>query len=142
MTTSIIIDKLNKLTIEHSEDYDHLEVVDELTNYLRQNSDGYLACEALINLLERHPEVEFGTPGEPVHTLETLTGYYEEFLLKSLEKHPTQMTVWMLNRMMNGQEESYKKTLIQILNKCIMHPLADQQTIAIAKDCYDYQTGS
>ena len=140
MTTSIIIDKLNKLIIENSEDYDNLEVVDELTNYLRQNSDGHLACEAMINLLERHPEIEFGTPGEPVHTIETFRGYYEEFLIQSLEKHPTQMTVWMLNRIINGQEENYKRTLIQILNSCITHPLADQNTIDSAKDFYEYQT--
>lgn len=61
-------------------------------------------------------------------------------IIKSLEKYPTQMTFWMLNRIINEQEESYKKTLIQILNKCIMHPLADQNTIDIAKDFYEYQT--
>ncbi|MFC6098427.1 hypothetical protein ACFPVY_17395 [Flavobacterium qiangtangense] len=140
MTTNEIIEKLKNLKIENSEDYEKLEIIDELTNFLRQNSDGYLACEVMINLLERHPEVEFGSPGEPVHTLEKFEGHYEEFLMKSLDKHPTQMTVWMLNRMINGQEESEQKKLIQKLKDCITHPLADQATIEFAKDFYEYQT--
>jgi len=140
MTTNEIIEKFKNLKIENSEDFKNLEIIDELTKSLRQNSDGYLACEVMINLLEKHPEVEFGSPGEPVHTLEKFEGHYEKFLMKSLDKHPTQMTVWMLNRMINGQEENEQKKLIQKLKDCITHPLADKSTIEFAKDFYEYQT--
>lgn len=140
MTTSEIIEKFKNLKIDSSEDYETLELIDELTNSLRQNSDGHLACQEMINLLERHPEVEFGSPGEPVHTLEKFEGHYEEFLMKSLDKHPTQMTIWMLNRMINGQTEEEQKKLIQKLKDCINHPLADKVAIEMAKDFYEYQT--
>ncbi|WP_435525480.1 hypothetical protein [Chryseobacterium indoltheticum] len=60
--------------------------------------------------------------------------------MKSLDKHPTQMTVWMLNRMINGQEECEQKKLIQKLKDCITHPLVDRATIEFAKDFYEYQT--
>ena len=126
MTTNEIIEKLKSLKIENSEDYETLELIEELTNSLRQNFDGILACEEMINLLERHPNIVFGTPGEPIHTLEYFKGYYEEYLMNSLEKRPTQMTVWMLNRIINGKSKEEKPLLIQKLNNCINHPLADE----------------
>lgn len=140
MTTNEIIEKLKSLKIDSSEDHESLELIDELTTFLRQNSDGHLACQEMISLLERHPEIEFGLPGEPVHTLENFAGFYEEFLMKSLDKHPTQMTIWMLNRMINVHTGKEQKNLIQKLKACMNHPLAGQVAIEMAKDFHKYQT--
>lgn len=140
MKTNEIIEKLKSLKIDSSEDYESLESIDELTTFLRQNSDGHLACQEMISLLERHPEIEFGLPGEPVHTLENFVGHYEESLMKSLDKHPTQMTIWMLNRMINVQTGEEREKLIQKLKDCMNHPLASQVAIEMAKDFFKYQT--
>lgn len=140
--TNEIIEKFKSLKIESSEDYQSLELINELTDFLRQNPDGYLASEEMIDLLERHPAIEFGSPGEPVHTLETFLGHYEDLLMNSLDRLPTQMTVWMLNRMVNGQSENNKKELIQKLKDCISHPLADEIAVEVAKDFYEYQTAN
>ena len=69
---------------------------------LQHNHDGQLACEALLRVLERHPYLEFGTPGQVVHTLEGYRGQYEALLLASLDRRPTVMTTWLLNRLLNA----------------------------------------
>ena len=58
--------------------------------------------EALLALLERHAQADFGTPGPLVQTLETLPGYPAE-LAASLERQPTELTAWMANRLLNSK---------------------------------------
>ncbi|WP_214229584.1 hypothetical protein [Pedobacter sp. B4-66] len=141
MTTQEIIIEINKLIIQSLDDLGALERIDKLTNLLRVNGDGYLACEHLIYLLERHPNVEFGTPGEPVHTLETFQGYYEVFLYQSLERQPTQMTVWMLNRIINAEANIEKKNeLLNRLGNCLNHPSANEVAKEATLNFLKYQT--
>ena len=140
MKTDKIIDEINHMTIDSSEDYDNLKRIDDLTELLKKNKDGHLACDAMINLLERNPKVEFGTPGEPIHTIENYGGHYEELLMASLERQPTFMTTWMLNRIINAANVFEKKTLIDKMKHITTHPLADEQTKNTAKNFYDYQT--
>lgn len=139
MTTQQIIDELNETTISNSEDYEQLERINELVTLLKQNPDGQLACEALINLLERHPNIEFGTPGEPIHSIEKYEGYYEGLLLKSLERKTTFMTIWMLNRIINAKKGEQKAKLIEKMKSYQTHPLADVEAKKSALDSYKYQ---
>ncbi|MBN8789439.1 MAG: hypothetical protein J0I84_20350 [Terrimonas sp.] len=140
MKTKDIIDELNQMTITDSEDYDSLKRIHELTDLLRQNEDGNLACEAMINLLERHPQVEFGTPGQPIHTIESYSGHYEDLLMKSLDRQPTFMTIWMLNRILNVETGSNRHRLIGKMKSYMTHPLANEQARETAKGFYFYQT--
>ena len=128
------------MTIDGSEDYDNLERIDELTDLLKKNKDGHLACYAMLNLLERHPQVEFGTPGQPIHTIESYSGHYEDFLMESLDRRPTFMTIWMLNRIINLAKGSKKDKLIDKLKSFMTHPSADEQAKVAAKDFYTFQT--
>ena len=57
---------------------------------------------ALLALLERHPQADFGTPGPLVHALESQPGY-PELLAGSLERQPTELTAWMANRLLNSK---------------------------------------
>lgn len=102
MITTELIRELNHLAIGSSEDYAQLDQLDELMAGLQHNHDGQLACEALLRVLERHPHLEFGTPGQVVHTLEGYRGQYEALLLASLDRRPTVMTTWVLNRLLNA----------------------------------------
>lgn len=140
MTTKDIIEELNQMTIIDSEDYEPLERIDELTDFLKQNEDGHLGCDTMINLLERHPQVEFGTPGQPIHLLESYSGHYEELLMASLDRQPTVMTIWMLNRIINAEDGSNRDKLIDKMKSYMTHPLADEQAKDTAKDFYTYQT--
>ena len=57
---------------------------------------------ALLALLERHPQADFGTPGPLVHALERLPGY-PGVLAASLERQPTELSAWMANRLLNSK---------------------------------------
>ena len=57
---------------------------------------------ALLALLERHPQADFGTPGPLVDALERQPGY-SELLAGSLERQPTELTAWMANRLLNSK---------------------------------------
>ena len=57
---------------------------------------------ALLALLERHPQADFGTPGPLVDALERQPGY-AELLAGSLERQPTELTAWMANRLLNSK---------------------------------------
>jgi hypothetical protein len=57
---------------------------------------------ALLALMERHPQADFGTPGPLVHALEGQPGYPEQ-LAASLERQPTELGAWMANRLLNSK---------------------------------------
>jgi len=140
MTTAAIINELNYLVISSSEDYAQLDRLAELTNSLAQNPDGYQASGALLELAERHPQVEFGVPGQLVHALETYRGHYETLLLASLDRRPTATTIWLLHRLLNAAEGQEKQVLIAKLKSVLTHPLADEQAQAAAADFDRFQT--
>jgi hypothetical protein len=57
---------------------------------------------ALLALLERHPQADFGTPGPLVHALESQPGY-PALLAESLGRQPTELSTWMANRLLNSK---------------------------------------
>lgn len=57
---------------------------------------------ALLQMLERHPHADFGTPGPLVNALERQAGYPAQ-LAASLERQPTELTAWMANRLLNSR---------------------------------------
>ena len=140
MTTAEIIDALNHLTVASSEDYGQLDRLDEFLARLQQNSDGSLACEAMLQVLERHPQVEFGASGQLVHTLETYRGQYEDLLLASLDRQPTAPTVWLLNRLINAATNAEKRLLMAVLHRLRTYPRADELAQTAAEELYLFQT--
>lgn len=142
MTTAEIIAELNGSTVNNSEEYAQFDRLAELTNQLRQNPDGQRACEAMLQVLERHPQVEVGAPGPLVHALENYRGQYEQLLLASLNRRPTATTIWMLNRLINAATGAARQPLIDLLHRLEKHPLADESAQAAAKDFYCFQTGA
>ena len=102
--------------IENSISSDDFELVME-NNIIKleiQNV-GIEAVEPLLQLMERHPLVDFGVPGAIVHFVERFYKKgYEELLIESIKRKPTMHTVWMLNRIINGSEN--KKDYIELMN--------------------------
>ena len=85
---------------------------------------------AILQFMEEHPSVDFGTPGPLVHFVERFFGKgYEEELLASISRHPTAHTAWMLNRIINGTRNDLKRVeLIEFLHQAKAHPMADNET--------------
>ena len=97
---------------------------------LENNDDFELAIEPIFKLIEKYPLTDFGSPGPFVHTLESFTGHYESYLFESLNRRPTRLTIWMLNRIINGEQNIIiKQNLIDRLHSFIHHPLIDEETI-------------
>ena len=142
MTTDQIISTLNGF-VPFSEDdliNDNESFLYELMDKLEGKSDFIRGVEPIFNLIEKYPHSDFGNPGPLVHTLEIHQGLYEEYLHRSLNRKPTPLTVWMLNRIINGEKNSIiKENLFDRLKSLIDHPNIDPETKKIVKNFIDFQ---
>lgn len=98
------------------------EVTYEFDDLIDKINDLDLGCssiEPLLRFIEKHPLVDFGFPGEIVRYLEKYYKHgYEEKLVNSIKRRPTRHTVFMLNRLMNGnQDEKYLFLMKAILDR-------------------------
>jgi hypothetical protein len=95
--------------------------------------------EAILRFMERHPEIEYGTPGALVHFVETFPGY-EETLVESVEHQPTPHTAWMLNRVINGKRDDPKerRAFMLVMEHVLVNGAADAPTRDIASDFLEF----
>jgi hypothetical protein len=77
-----------------------LERLAELTDALMLLPEKEKAIPELFDVMERLPDAELGSPGPLVHTLERLHAYEPE-LVRSVRRRPSQLSVWMVNRILN-----------------------------------------
>lgn len=74
---------------------------------LEQEGAGLELVTPILQIMERHPLDDFGVPGAMVHFVEQFfRNGYEERLVESLTRRPACHTVWMLNRIINGSEDT------------------------------------
>jgi hypothetical protein len=67
-----------------------------------QNRDAVMECaEDMFALMERLDGVDLGSPGPLVHALESTGAAYEPRLKASVQRKPSPLTVWMVNRILN-----------------------------------------
>ncbi|MCC2970765.1 hypothetical protein [Massilia sp. IC2-476] len=98
------------------------------------------AMPAILNLIERFPDAEFGSPGPLVHELEAMPGY-EKLLMGSLQRQPAALTVWMANRILNSElAPNARATWLSILTDVLRHPNTSEATKEVALAFLEYQT--
>ncbi len=79
---------------------------------------------ALLALLERHPQADFGAPGPLVQALENQSGY-AALLAASLERQPTELSAWMANRLLNSKQSRDDRAVwLTRLTAVTSHPRA------------------
>lgn len=67
---------------------------------------GFEAVRPVLEFMEHRPEIDFGSPGALVHFIERYWRKgYEAEVLRSVARQPTEHTVWLLNRLINGEED-------------------------------------
>jgi hypothetical protein len=116
--------------------YDLLKPLEDTINAAR-------AIEPIFSLIEKYPNVDFGSPGPLVHFLEKLRGQYEKSLHRSLDRRPTPLTVWMFNRITNAEKDPIQKSkLIEALTNLLSHPKIDVKTIDEIKFFVEFQNKS
>jgi len=91
---------------------------------------GIEMIDPILSFIERHPDIDFGSPGPLVHFVERFYGNgYDRKLLDSIERRPTPLTTWMLNRVVNGTKApAARSALIDAMRAITVHPLADDST--------------
>src|ERR1017187_4033924 len=85
------------------------------------------AFPEFFRLMERLSDSDLGSPGSLVHTMERYVGAYEDLLAESVSRKPTTLTVWMVNRVLNGATKDKSKWM-GILTVAADHPAASHVT--------------
>jgi len=107
----------------------------KLTDELIASNADLEAVKVILMFMEDHPNEDIGSPGPLVRFAEEFIGQgYEGELRASLRRRPTQCTVAMLFRVMNGlEDDSERAKMLRELTGVIAHPRADldvRETVA------------
>ena len=112
-------------------------IMNESVGIIKSRNMGSKVITPLLELLERNPLVNFGSPGAIVHYLEKLGGYKEQ-LVKSIKKTPTLHTIWMLNRCINAHDEK-EREYMDLLRSILSRNDVDNSIKECAKEFIEFQ---
>jgi hypothetical protein len=137
MNAKELSDRLESLA--GSEDF--LRGVRQLMKDLGPAPDSQETVEAILRFMERHGDIELGTPGPLVHFIERFAGQgYEQKLIESVKRRPVAHTVWMLNRLINGTPHAaQRQRLVRILMDVGHAPQVDDRIRHMAGEFLNYQ---
>ena len=134
MNTTQLVERLTDASNSKRLDEAMIELVDQLES----TGAGLEYMEPILRFMEDHPREDYGSPGPLVHFVERFhrQGYVGE-LLKSIQRKPTPHTVWMLNRLINGEKDDAEHArLVDVLLHVQENPLADEATRKQASSFY------
>ena len=81
------------------------------------------AIEPLLSFMTKYPDLDYGMPGALIHFIESFPeAAYIDFLIRCIQKQPTEHNVWMLLRIMNTWESSRQDEYIGIMKTALLHP--------------------
>lgn len=113
LTKDVMLVALHDAITEDQE----FELADEIVDAMEAYPQPFDLVAPVLDFISKHPEVDFGAPGELVHFVERFYHQgYEELLMESVLKSPTVHNIWMLHRCYNAHDPelvSKIKVLIQ-----------------------------
>ena len=81
------------------------ELADEVMDAMGAYPQPFDLVDPVLDFISKHPEVDFGSPGELVHFVERFYHKgYEDLLMKTVGKRPTPHNIWMLHRCCNDND--------------------------------------
>jgi len=95
-------------------------------------------ADDIFDLMERLDDVDLGSPGPLVHSLESTGTAYEPSLKASLRRKPTPLSVWMVNRILNT-DRADRRHWLDLLDMAATHPSASEATRADVRDFLAFQ---
>ncbi|MBU3104316.1 hypothetical protein [Clostridium gasigenes] len=113
-------------------------IVEKLAQYKNLNN----TIEPIIKLIELNPDIDFGNPGPLVHYLEGLNE--EEYairLIESLKRTPTEQTLFMFNRMINGIDDYLKEEYLLLLESIKDLPNISKGIQSVVQEYLSFQRG-
>ncbi|MCX7111599.1 MAG: hypothetical protein NTX45_16035 [Proteobacteria bacterium] len=126
VTETEIINQLSCIVFE-----DELEDRSEkLVELLSSSSTAKVAIEPILRFMENHDTWDYGSPGPFVHFIESYYGNgYEQLLIDSIKRKPTLHTLWMLNRIINGEKKPERKSFyLKAMSESANNKFVDQAT--------------
>ena len=100
MTPEEIIEQLNSICLAQDFVSRSANLIDGWTS----TGAGVETVGPILQFMEEHPAIDLGAPGPLVHFIEGFCQKgYEERLVDSVQRKPTSATVWLLNRIINGE---------------------------------------
>lgn len=134
-----LFDFIEKLKNSVNDD-DFISIAYEITDQLEEKENGFVAVEPILMIIETNPNIDFGSPGPLVHYVERFYEHgYEEKLIDSIKRRPTELTVWMLNRIVNGSEGDKKKYYIKLMEEVLIFPGLEQNIINEVENFLEFQ---
>jgi len=110
-------EKLENLVLKSNED---TIVLDNLLNEINDTDYNNKLIITLLGVLERNPSFHFGMPGNIVRAIEKYYQQpsYEELIMQSIERVPTEYNLWLLNRLLNSYKaDKDKERGVSLLRK-------------------------
>ena len=103
------------------------ELADEIVDAMEAYPQPFDLVDPVLDFISKHPEVDFGAPGELVHFVERFYHQgYEELLMESVLKSPTAHNIWMLHRCYNAHDPELVSKI-----KVLIQKIQDSDTTAI-----------
>ena len=89
----------------------------------------------ILDFISKHPEVDFGAPGELVHFVERFYHQgYEELLMESVLKSPTVHNIWMLHRCYNDNDPNLVRQIQTLVGELKKDKTLDSQVRSMIED--------
>ena len=93
-----------------------MEKLKRICEQILESGNQDSCAEALFKTIEKLADnVDLGSPGVLVHTLEKVRSNYEMYLLQSLQRKPTELTLWMVCRLMDGPDCTDRDKWIDVI---------------------------
>ncbi len=113
-----------------------LEKIDKVEN-------SNYTVKPLIKIIQENPEFDFGNPGEIVFFIEKYDEEkYDKILVESLMEKPTEHTIFMMNRIINGALEEKKSEYIELYMKILCDNRINDELKKIIKEFLEFQKGN
>ena len=92
----------------------------DITDELEKLENPFATVEPILRLIERSPDIDYGGPGPFGTFLEKfcckgLNMGYEELLIESLQRKPTNYTIFLLNRICNDKNDPNRPHYVKII---------------------------
>lgn len=112
----------------------------EIIEKIKLESNGFEYVEPLLLIMEENPNIDFGAPGPATHFVESYYKRgYEKLLLESINRFPTNQTLWMLNRIINDVNLENRELYLEAMENVSHRNDVDDSVRNEAQHFYKYQ---
>jgi hypothetical protein len=116
-----------------------IERLHKLCAEMRGINDPAECAPVMFRTMERLDGLGLGAPGSLAYTLETWRGRYEAWLAESVRRKPTDLSVWMVDRILNARPPDADSWLA-LLRSVADNPASSAGTKEDAEEFLKYQT--